>query len=164
MYFGCPLLRALNKTRKMSFFEEGNSGRNSPFVHAPSGVTAAGGRLWFGVSHWLFAACQRAKSAELQPCLGFRSHCQGAGGFVDLWKCGLRYCPPCKTNQRCTRGWPQEETGFSPQALLQSCRVGFELYLSPLYSAEQFAATCRSSSGHQFLPVPSPTPPQTSQH
>ena len=30
--------------------------------------------------------------------------CQGLGGFVDLWKCGLRHCPPCKIKQHYTRG------------------------------------------------------------
>lgn len=32
------------------------------------------------------------------------TRCQGPGGFVDLWKCGLRHCLPCKVKQRYTRG------------------------------------------------------------
>lgn len=54
MYFGCPLLRALNKTGELSFYQ-GRKKWEKFSVHALSRITAAGGHLWFGVCHCCLA-------------------------------------------------------------------------------------------------------------
>lgn len=65
------------------------------FVRALGHVAAGGGRLQFGVSRCLFAACQKAKSSDLQPFLGFNAHRSSsrAGWFCRLLKMWAQALP-----------------------------------------------------------------------
>lgn len=88
MYFGCPLLRALNNDGENVLFPRKATGTNYPCICELSCGIAAPGRPRFAVSCRLFAACPRAKPSELHCSLGFgaRYSLLWAGKFCSLMK------------------------------------------------------------------------------
>lgn len=133
MYFGCPLLRALNKTGKLSFFQ----GRQKWEKFSFRPCTESYHCCWWSSVVWCLSLLPgRGQSLPsyspvwvLVP-----PTCHGPGAFVDLRRMWAQALPAMKNSAALHKGWPREERGFSPQALLRFCKVGFELYFSPLYS------------------------------
>lgn len=144
MYFGCPLLRALNNDGKNVLFPGKATGMNYPRICVLSCVIAAAGRPRFAVSHRLFAACPRAKPSELRCSLRFGAHysLSWVGKFCSLMKMWAPALHPKQNEALSHKGWPQGGTAFTTAVLLGRIRAA----LTPRYLAEQFAAACRSLS------------------
>lgn len=151
MYFGCPLLRALNNDGENVLFPRKATGTNYPCICELSCGIAAPGRPRFAVSRRLFAACPRAKPSELHCSLGFGAHRSllWAGKFCSLMK--------------------NVGSSIAPQAKQSIVPHGMSTGRDSLHHCS--LAGQDLSCPHALLlgrdrlpgvPVPSPTPPQTS--
>lgn len=135
MFFGCPLLRALNKTGKMPFFQGRYQCKKFPVgpclsIPCLSRVCAA---VWCLL---LSVYCQSGgKSSDPQPCWVPTAPGQGLDGFVGLGKRGLRHWPPWKMKQHSTRAGGSRHWS----------QVGFELYPSTSLPGRAIFHSCCSS-------------------
>lgn len=133
MYFGCPLLRALNNTRKTSFF---------PGKVAVGQIVCSS--MYWVLSRLLVVDCgfvsltvcllpvrgQSLLSYILVWLLVPTTCYQGPAGSVNLWKCGLRHCSPRKIRQHYIRDGHRSKQASLPRSHRNP--AGWDLSCTPL--------------------------------